>query len=162
MPTDTKTAVSTIVFARYRGGIYVLRVRRQNTKKWEHKIMFGAAEKMWEGENTKQTLYRGLREELRLERKDVVSVGKHWDYKAREESHGLTARFVPVEVPYSILMKLKENINAHPEQFEELRKAEVKRLRRTGSPRELQPHYREDLPRIKNRVKRQRPAWRKR
>jgi len=151
------TAVGTVVFAERNGKIYALSVQRANTRKWNGQVIFGAAEKPEGKEKARETLFRGLKEELLLPEGKVLGIKPIVSYKpaSDKENLGLTARFYSVRVSFETLQSIVQQINQNPEKFYELRNARINRISTLGKkPQIVQPHCRESLPRIKDHLRR--------
>ncbi|MBN1941139.1 MAG: NUDIX domain-containing protein [Candidatus Diapherotrites archaeon] len=150
-------AVASIVFARENGKIYALSVQRANEKLWNRQLIFGGAGKVKTGETRKHALEREIREELHITNGQMLKITPIGKAGAkRPEHYNFKGSFYLVEVPMETLRSVARRINKNPREFGEVRSARINRIPTLGKkPGIVQPHYRDMLPAIKDRLKRE-------
>lgn len=168
-----RNAAVAIMVARSGNHFFYLTLKRDSRGKWANALMLGPAETREPKDAGRYvpTLFRGLSEEIKLERKDILSVTPHLmmvesgrDFKLPDkspstgrkipDSHNYKAHFFWVEVSLPTLKDITKKINKGV--HSELRAAAVHRglpalLRATlfhPSTPPIQPHTRMVLERL--------------
>lgn len=119
----------------------VLCVQRRNTRKWDGSLMLGSAEQQEKGENEKEALLRGIKEELLTEPKKLCGACYLGEVKPNEieESFGLTAKFFTAKAKERDLKQIIEKINSGASY--ELINANLVNVEILNTIQNMQPHY---------------------
>jgi len=138
---SNRQAAAGIVCAMANGKAYFLSMRRKNTKKWLNSIILGASETREPGEGIEDTFYRGLKEELGLERQEIIAAKKYaHSVKSVKNAKGYEVFGWLVEVPFARLERMQKEINSG--KHWELGDAKIIKNPNRLPKRELQPHCR--------------------